>query len=393
MMPPRSWRFSDSCCAVSSHPPGAFPYRDPPTWVRPAAAEHCRRRLADLRTESAAAFEALAAIALDAEVRHAFDSSNGGGVGGGRAEAEGGGLAAECEQPGTSSSAAAAVARRPPPQCPHRRLAVLRRPWRAAWVRETAMALHEGRPLPGRVRPVRKQLRLAAAAAEEGTEDGPAASTAAAAVAKDLREGDHPTLDEYSEEMFQAGHDGAHLLLELPLPPPPPPEAGVARRRLPRTVVWRLGMARLLRRCAEEAEWDAADRATKALRAAMEAAAGGGDGGAGGGEPSAPSSAACSPEESAAPPPSKRRRGSAAAVGRRRHSRGEPQVPGDAPPSAPEAASERDKLQYAAVVCVGNWAETTAALREARAAEGEAEAAMEAARAQAERMLASLEGP
>lgn len=309
-------------------------------WLRPAAAEYCRGRIAVLTPASAAAFEALLSTALDTETRLAAFS---GGVGGG-------GTAAESAPPPAASP------------CPHRCLSLLRHPYRAAWVRETAIALHEGRTLAGRVRapPTRKQMA--------------ADPTAAAG-----QDGGAPAADgiyDFSYLSWEA-EDDAHLQLQLP------------RRKLqeqppPHTAVWRLAMAQLLRHCAEKAEWDAADRATKALRAAAEVqAATTVAGGVSVGD--------CSSSGAAGEEPPKRRQLPSRAARPKQQPVGSSSR--SAPPAAPFApASEGDKLRrYAAVMCVAKWAETTKSLRGARRAEVEAQAALEAARAHAEEVLAELE--
>jgi hypothetical protein len=100
------------------------------------------------------------------------------------------------------------------------------------------------------------------------TEGTAAAAAAAATAASDSHDEDESVEYRCAYERSWEAEDDAHLQLVLPAgqkkegPPPP------------LTPVWRLAMARLLRRCAEEAEWDAADRATKAT-------AGGGGGGSG----------------------------------------------------------------------------------------------------------------
>jgi hypothetical protein len=94
----------------------------------------------------------------------------------------------------------------------------------------------------------------------------------------------------------------------------------------------------------------------------------------------------------AAPGPSKRQQLPLSAAPLKQQQDCSPQQGVPPPLSASGPASSRDKLRYAAVMCVGKWAAATAFVREgtAQVAEAGAEAALKAARAQAEGMLVSL---
>lgn len=376
--------------------------------IRLAAREIAQLRLRNLRPRRVASFEAALDAALIREVDRAHTVS-------------------------VDAEAASAHLRL------HRRLAVLRHRWRAAWVREAAFASLEGRELVGRkLSPEENEERDLAAADAAADASGGGAAPAALA-------GDAPPAATEQESEDEEDDDGLHqqgaaadaaaggdstagpaaprsassirranarqsLAVRTAGPPfalsrfvsnrqrgcswlragcvhsprpqfasflggtatvdqyfsgsavPPPVQPG--RRLHPHTAVWKLALARLLRRCAEAAEADAADRTTKAVRAAVEG----------------PLSAVDLSSTEAA---------GAAKRSRVLRSGGKIKGSGAAVGAAAIAASEGDKLRYAALVCVAKWTDILQALSEARRGEAAAEAALEAAREQARAVVAA----
>lgn len=326
------------------------------SWLRPAMREVGQRRLGELTEADVAAFESRLEAALDLITAT-------------EAKARPGGQEAGQEGCGDSSLR------------PHRRLAVMRDARRATRVREEAFAALRGRALFESRRP----------SAWEGGRAGEGSSSSEESGEEHEEENKQPASLPGGVQQ-QQGENGEASSAEAAAPSAAgvggvAPAAGgngegqqrrrntpARRRKHPHREVWRLAIARLLRRCAEDAEVDAADRATKAVRAAVECRGGG------------PSPAAAAAHGGGAARRSRQRTDGApaAAVSSGATTAGAASAAAAAAAALPPAgAMESDKLRYAAVMCVAKWAQITQAVKEAHEEVTSAEAALEEARDQA----------